>query len=557
MNEIRLQVRRARRRLVIQQFLSIATWCFFGFLVLAAVGVAIPKIWPIGVKADIWLWSWVGGSLGLALVVASVWTYLVRRQANDAAVELDRRFELRERIASSLTLSEEERQSEFGKALIQDAERRVARLNIAEQFRIAVRWWNMLPIIPTAVIVAVVLLLADAAERKQAQAKGAVGTADQEKQKIIDQMNILKKRLEERKKAQEGDKGKLEEAENLLKEIQKTINEMEKKPNVDKKQALVKLNDLTKQLKSEQSKFASAEEMKKQLSGLKEEQGPAEEFSKNLKKGDFAAAAKDMRALQKKMQEGKMSPEEMKQAAKQLEQIKKKMQEMLQEREQAKEELKRQIEQKRDAGDLEGAAALQKKLDKMEQQEKSAQQMQQMADQMEKAAEAMQQGDMQKSQQQMAEMAKQLEQMQQQSEDMETLDGMMMEMADAKAAMSEAEGEGEGEGEEGKKGGKGRDRRGDRPGDGDGEGRGEGERPEEETEYGTKSSQVQAKPKPGESIKIGTASGPNSKGVSREAAKALIEASESKDDDPLTNQSLPRAQRKHAQEYFEKFRKGE
>ena len=50
------------------------------------------------------------------------------------------------------------------------------------------------------------------------------------------------KKLQEklRKKVeQQNDKGKLEEAENLLKEIQKTITEMEKKPNVDKKQVLV------------------------------------------------------------------------------------------------------------------------------------------------------------------------------------------------------------------------------------------------------------------------------------------------------------------------------
>ncbi len=556
MNEIRLQVKRARRRLVIQQFLSIVTWCLFGFLLLAAAGVAIPKIWPIAVKPEIWLWSWVGGSLGVALIVASVWTYLVRRQAQFAAMELDKRFGLRERVASSLSLTEQESQSAFGKALLQDAERRVARLNISEQFRIVLGWWNMLPIVPTAIIVILALLIVDAAERKEAKAKSGT-SASQEKDKILKEMEKLKNRLLEKKKALEGDKGKLEEAENLLKEIQKAITEMEKKPTVDKKQALVKLSDLSKQLKSEQSKHAGAEEMKKQLSSLKEEAGPADKFTKSLKAGDFAKAAQEMKDMQKSMQEGKMSPEQMKQAAKQLEQIKKQIQEMMQERDQAKEELKRQIEQKRDAGDLEGAAELQKKLDKMEKQEKSAEQMKQMADQMEKAAEAMQQGDMQKAQQQMAEMGKQLEQMQQQSEDMQTLDGMMSELADTKAMMSEDEGEGEGEGEEGNKGGKGRDKRDGKPGDGLGDGRGEGERPEEETDFKTKTAQVQAKPKPGESIKIGTASGPNSKGVSREAAKALIEASESTDDDPLTNQTLPRAQRKNAQEYFQKFRKGE
>jgi hypothetical protein len=554
MNEIRLQVRRARRRMVIQQFLSIATWCVFGFLLLAAIGVAIPKIWPIGVKSDIWLWSWVGGSLGLALLVATVWTYLVRRRAQDAAIELDRRFGLRERVASSLSLTEEEVQSEFGKALLQDAERRVARVNIAEKFRIAIAWWNMLPILPTAAIVAVALLIADAAERKKAEAKTAsANTLDSKK--VIDELTKVKEKILEKRK-EETDKGKLEEADKLIKEIQNAIKEMEKKPTVDKKQALVKLSDLSKQLQSQKDRLSAAAETKKQLGNLKDEKGPAEEFTKNLKAGDFEKAAKAMRELQEKVKAGTLSPEEMKQAAKQLEQIKKKMEEMIQERQQNMEELKRQIERKREAGDLQGAAELQKKLDKMESQQKSAEKMQEMADKLEKAAQAMQQGDKQQAQQQMQEMAQQLEQMQQESEEMQTLDGMMMDLAEAKEGMSEEESDNETD-EEGKKGGRGRDRRGDRPGDGDGEGTGFGDRPEEETEYGTKKSQVQTKPKQGESIKIGTASGPNSKGISREAAKSIVEAEESTDDDPLTNQTLPRAQRQHAQEYFQKFRKGE
>lgn len=554
MNEIRVQVQRARRRLVMEQFLSIASWCLFGFLIVAAIGVAVPKIWPIAVKSEIWLWSWVGGSLGVALLTATTWTYVVRKRISDAAVEVDRRFGLRERVASSLLLSDEDVQTEFGKALLQDAERRVARVNIAEKFRIAVRWWNMLPILPTAVIVVVAMLVADATERKQANAKTKT-TAAAEKEKAIETLKKAKEKIAKRLE-EEDDKGKLQEAENLIKELQKTINELEKKPTVDKKQVMVKLNDLNKQLQSQQDKFSSAAEMKKQLSGLKEDEGPANKFTKELKKGDFANAAKEMRSLQKQMQEGKMTPEQMKQAAKQLEQIKKQIQEMMQEREQAKEELKRQIQQKRDAGDLEGAANLQKKLDKMEQQEKAAKQMQEMAEKLEQAAQAMEQGDTQKAQQQMQEMAQQLEQMQQQSEDMETLDGMMMDLADAKAGMGDEDGDQDGEAE-GQKGGRGRSRREGRPNDGLGDGRGIGERPEEETDYALKSSQVRAKPRQGEMIKTGTASGPNSKGVSREAAKAIIEAAESSDDDPLTNQTLPRAQKQHAREYFQKLGRGQ
>ena len=62
MNDLHLQVKKARRRLILQQFMSVVFWCLLIGLVVAAIGVAIPKIWPVGVASHVWLWSWVGGS---------------------------------------------------------------------------------------------------------------------------------------------------------------------------------------------------------------------------------------------------------------------------------------------------------------------------------------------------------------------------------------------------------------------------------------------------------------------------------------------------------------
>ena len=88
MNDLKRQVQRARRRLVFQQFLSITLWKLFASLVVAALGVAIPKVWPVSVEASTWMWSWIGGALGVGFVVALTLTIVHRKNALDAAIEI-------------------------------------------------------------------------------------------------------------------------------------------------------------------------------------------------------------------------------------------------------------------------------------------------------------------------------------------------------------------------------------------------------------------------------------------------------------------------------------
>lgn len=90
-----------------------------------------------------------------------------------------------------------------------------------------------------------------------------------------------------------------------------------------------------------------------------------------------------------------------------------------------------------------------------------------------------------------------------------------------------------------------------------GDGQGQGERPEAVTEKGYFDSQVRGKLRPGEAIRTGDADGPNIAGLTQEEVKQEIESTSSQDSDPLTNQRLPRSQREHAKQYFERFRKGE
>ena len=118
MNQLQQQVARARRRLVLEQFLSRLSWCLLAALTLAAIAVAVPRIVLIENLPVQWDTAWVWCGLGAALLSAIGWTIFARRSALDAAIEIDRRVVLRELLASSLSLQADEQQTEAGRAAI-------------------------------------------------------------------------------------------------------------------------------------------------------------------------------------------------------------------------------------------------------------------------------------------------------------------------------------------------------------------------------------------------------------------------------------------------------
>jgi hypothetical protein len=152
--------------------------------------------------------------------------------------------------------------------------------------------------------------------------------------------------------------------------------------------------------------------------------------------------------------------------------------------------------------------------------------------------------------------------MQEQLDQLENLNDVLDQLADAKEAMrcAACQGEGckecQGNGQDGKAGkGKGK---GNGKGDfAQGEGQGEGRRDEEKTDKGFYDTKVAADPKAGESVRTGDAGGKNKAGPSTESVKEAIQASLAKDPDALDDVTLPRDQREHAKQFFEKFRNGE
>jgi chemotaxis protein histidine kinase CheA len=568
MNEIVRQVARARWRLNLEQFLRLAPWTMFAALLVACVGLAVPKFVFLPATAtdagwQLWLASWTGGSAVAGLLAAVAATWWKRRGDYEAAVEIDRRFGLRDRVASSLLLSPEERESSMGEALLRDTAERVALVEIPERFAVRARWTAALPVAPA--LGAVLLALVANATAPQSSTEASDTAAAQVRDQIRKSADELKKRLEEqRKRATESG---LADAEDLFKKLQQGTDELKDKQAIDRKTALLNLNEMAKSLQQRRDGLSSAENMRKQLEQLKNlEKGPADKFGKAMQQGDMKQALKQLNQLQKDLKEGKLDNAQREQLTKQLEQMREQLAEAANNFEQAKKELEQQIQQKQAAGETEAAAKLQQKLDELNKQGKQIENLENMAQKLNEAAQACKDGDCQKAADKLGELAQDLEQAQAQLDQLETVNELMDEIADAKSSMNcgkcqgagcqecQSQGKGKGQGQ-GQKGQGFSSQRG-QPGRGLGKGRGAGDRPEEDADGKFYDTRAKTKVKAGEAVRTGFADGPNIAGKSVASVRQEVVESLRTDPDALPDQSLTRSQREQARQFFEGLGKG-
>ncbi len=552
MNDLRNQVRRAQRRLLTQLFLSIVPWTLFGALLLAGVAIGLKKLTPLPVEGQTWTVSWLAGGVLGGLALAGIMTYLRRSDALDAAIEIDHRCGLKERVSSCLSLTQEELETEAGQALMQDALRRVANVDVDEQFRVSANRWAVLPAIAAAFTFGLMLLT----DAQPDPTSGAQAATVKVEKRVLNSTENLKKKLEERQKKaiEQG----LKDADELFNKLEQGIDSLHSKEDVDQKQALVKLNDLARDLQQRQQQLLDRDDLQKQLNALKDiKQGPADRMAKAMKQGDFKAALNELQQLQDKLNKGELDKEEAEQLRQQLGEMQERLQQVAQAHEQAKQELQRQIQQKLAQGDRKAAGDLQKKLDQLAQQDRQMASLDKLAQKLGECSQAMQSGQMEQAAQALGQLATDIEGMQQELAEMQLLEDTLEQIASAKDAMtcencngmgcSECQGDmmGMGQGMNGMNG------------MGMGEGQGRGDRPEEETGTGFYDSQVRAQPGRGKAVATGIAFGPNKPGQALEEIKNEIESGRHANDDPLTGQRLPKAQRDLTREYFDSFREGQ
>ncbi|HLA85426.1 MAG TPA: hypothetical protein VJL29_11585 [Thermoguttaceae bacterium] len=545
MDKIERQVRRAQRRLGVQRFVAVLGWTCTAALGVAIVLVLVGRFWSLGVP----VWAWPAAAVALGFIAAWAWTIATRADRLDAAVELDRRFGLKERVSSSLALSDDERHSPPGQALVNDATRRVERINVADQLRVQPSRPLLYPLIPGVIVLLLIVLVGPARPSRSAQANA--NRANVQKQVKKTAKKLEKKLAEQRKKAE---RQGLKEVKDVLRLVQQDLKKLQQAPPSDRKKALMKLNDLAKQVQEQRDRLGGAERLKdkfRQLNNLKK--GPADLLADAMKQGDLGKAMEELKKLQQELASDKLDEAQRKQMADQLKQMAEKLEKIAKAHQKTREKLEQEIQKRRDAGDLEKANKLEEQLAKLQQQMPQMNMMEKLSDQLGKCSKCCNEGQPGEAGEAMRQLAENLGEMQQQMDQVEMLDEAMDQMAQCRGQMcGDDDGDGDGESEwmlvEVNKSGHGlKAGYGHLPGGAHGK----------EADATFHNSQVRSSDvRKGSMTVAGYLDGPNRKDAVGEAIHEQFEAVKQGQADPLTDQQMPKSHRQNAQEYLERLREG-
>jgi hypothetical protein len=557
MDNLLREIRRVQRRLAFQRFLGVLGWCWFVALLAAAVVIGAARFYPLRIVD----WQWLAGLLACGLAAAAAWTLLAITPTLQAALEIDRRFGLKERVSSTLAMHRADRETVAGQALIADAGARLRRIAVLEKFPLRPPRRLLLPLLPAILLTAVMAFRPPMTETLAATDTAATQPPLEVKRSADD----LRQKLAERRK--QAEKEGLKDATELLKRLEEGTKELQAQTQREK--ALVKLNDLARELQQRRKQLGgSGEALKRQLEKVQDVQrGPADELAKALSKGDFQKAARALEKLQEQLADSRLDPARKEELTKQLEQLKQKIDQMAQQAKADQADLQKRAEQMNQAGDPAAAGKLEDEIQKLQQQGPQMESLQNLANKLGQCSKQIAQGQNAQAAQAMQEALQQMQDLARQQSELKTLDGAMQQLADARRQMNcdqcggkgceKCQGGGNGEpllagGGEGDEGG---DKDG-KPGKGLGKGRGDGARPEAKSNGTFFDSRVPQTVGKGAAQISGLTGGPNLKNQAEaELQKATAEI-EHGSTDPLSGQRLPKKQSEHARQYFDSFREG-
>ncbi len=543
MREFDRPIGRVWRRLRFQRFLGALVWCLAAGFALTACAILVEKLARVPLPGPVWFPFALAGALGVGL--AGVIALASGPKQLDAAIAIDRAFHLHERLSTALSLSPELRATPAGRALMADAIRHVEALDLGTHFGPRLPRAAWVPIVPGLIAVGLLFLPEWTGAQPKAVAKANSPT---DQALIAKQAQALSRSLAQDRKNL--DKSDLNETDKLLAELEKAADALSKAPPEAKDKALVELNKLTNALKDREKQLGSAEQINKQLQQLKDlaAAGPADDFAKDLARGDFEKAAEQVKKLQQKLANGEMNDAEKKALEQQIGEMKEQLEKLanLAER-------KKQLEAARKNGAL-TEQQFQEQMKKLEQQAQNLQQLQKLAKQLGQCQQAMQQGDMNKAASALGMTRQQLEDLARQAQELDSLDAALADLQECKEGIS-----GDGLNQLGEDL-KGLNKLGKRirPGFGMKRGRGQGERPEAPDDvayHGTKAPQQYGKGKA-----VITGFGPpkgTTKGESQIEVQEEIESAGAAAAEALTNQRVPSNVKKHILGYFDQVRKGD
>jgi hypothetical protein len=385
------QVARAGRRLFLQTLVDMLVWCWVAALAVAA-GWFLVQVYGLGRPVDGRCWAVAGGALGAGTLLAIVLAVLRAPSRLAAALLVDDRFGLKERVTTSLTLPAGVEQTPAGVALLEDAGQRVQRLDVPSRFPVRLSWSAALVPLCALVLVAGAIFL----QPLKGQAKTDTGPLSLDQpppnaEEIAEKLKRLSAKPPEKKDDAQDKSDK-------LRQIEADLDKLVNKPH-DTKQDLrertEEINDLEAEMKQRQKDLADKNQaLKEQLKSLdrfshrNDPDGPATPLEKALAKGDFKKAVEEAEKLSKKLQDAEFKDEkEKEQLENQLKELKEEIQKLAEQKEEEEklEELNRKGELDEDA--------LKQELEKIQQKKANLKDAKELADALEECQQCMKQGD--------------------------------------------------------------------------------------------------------------------------------------------------------------------
>jgi hypothetical protein len=347
---VRKQIHRVHRRLLVQRFLDYLMWCWAGALGVSALWFILQPL-VIGKEPE-WLRLAVAGSaLGVGTILAAVLTWLHSPSSVEAALELDTRFGLKERVTTSCMLSSVQAEGPAGQALINDVEHRVAALDVSSQFPVRLAWSTaLLPTCAAVLALGTFFFQPEWFARNTAAAKNTNKVVNA--QEIQDQLDKLKKVSLPKRELDLPKDDKLKELEaewdkivkkpldpNDKEKVRERIQEVRdfQEKMKDRIQSLKDLADKNKDLKKNFEKLANIDPKGQKLDP------PLKDLEDALQKGQMDKAIDLLDKLAKDLKANKLSPEEKKKLEAQLEELKNKLQRLADQKD-LKDQLKKDFE---------------------------------------------------------------------------------------------------------------------------------------------------------------------------------------------------------------------
>lgn len=569
MNKVPNEVIIARRRLCVAAGLRALPWVLVLCFSVCFLALLIPKITYLPYTYASWSRLWFMGAACAAMVLTIVVAVVRRPSLSVAALEVDKRYQLQERLSSLLALPEAERETAAAMALQRDTQLKLDRLDVRDKFPMQMSKntpWVLLPLILCIGLSWVPDVSQASLAALSPEAKQRLENVKQRTAPILTQVKTLREEI---------DKQELKEVSEDLKKIERRLEEMQNKQNLEPKEMLSDFNAIKKEIEERKETLKSTEDLKKAMADLESlEKGPGEKMANALKNGEIEDAKAELQKLKDELKKGSLSDDDKKQLAKQLEQIHSAIEQKVHEQQNKVEELKKELEKAEASGDIEQAASLRKQVEQAENALQKAKNAAASSKSMADAASALRNGDASSAQASLDDLEKALDGMAASDAAMQELENVLDDLQNAKQSAncqscsgggcSKCNG-GSGSGKGSKQARQGTSSKaatgskssqavkgaGKGPGQGDGSATAD---PADEIETSEYDDRVDGFNRNTEQRFGGKVRGPNRPGMTLEEAREAISNSTPEDPEAAENIPLPRAEREQQKEYFERLR---